>query len=122
MTTVRTRPFTDAYASVNTSAIAAQASGGTRPWSHQQSRLDVRVFGLPVVEARLAAGGFEQLDGVAGGVIDHDLFAAHAGDQIAAQMNTGLTEPVHSACQIVSIRSSRRSAGGWMLAGAGRRW
>ena len=62
-------------------------------------RLDVRGAARLVGETRLGAGGFEQLNGVAGGVVDHDLLAADAGDQLSAQMDAG-AEPVHGAGQI----------------------
>jgi hypothetical protein len=55
-------------------------------------RVDVRRAALPVGETRLGAGRFEQLNGVAGRVVDHDLLAADADDQLSAQMDAGRAE------------------------------
>ena len=37
---------------------------------------------------------------VAGGVVDHDLLDADAGDQLSAQMDAGRAEPVHGAGRV----------------------
>jgi hypothetical protein len=40
----------------------------------------------------LRSSRFEQLDGVAGGVVHQDLLAPDAGDNVIAKVNTRLTE------------------------------
>src|SRR6476620_8860597 len=61
--------------------------GPAQDHCYTSCRLDVRGAVRLVGEPRLGADGFEQLDGVAGGVVDHDLLAADAGDQLSTQMD-----------------------------------
>ena len=55
---------------------------------------------LPLNASRLA-GGFEQFDEVAGGVGEQDLASAGAGDDVAAEGQSGAAEPVDLGVEVV---------------------
>ena len=49
----------------------------------------------------LAVGRLEQLDGIAGRVLDHDLFTARAGHDVVAEPDARVTEPRHLRLDVV---------------------